>query len=144
MELVVTSTIVVGIAIFAVVLSRSETRQRNRKLEAVFSGRERLAVDQFYERYFKTNGVLLRVVAGVRKILEEQLLADMSRLTDTDDFSKNLNFFFDFDSMADVEIVCALEKEFVINISDDEARKTKTINEIVQLVYRKLEVKDAT
>ena len=143
MELVVTSTIVVGIAIFAVVLSRSETRQRNRKLEAVFSGRERLAVDQFYERYFKTNGVLLRVVAGVRKILEEQLLADMSRLTDTDDFSKNLNFFFDFDSMADVEIVCALEKEFVINISDDEARKTKTINEIVQLVYRKLEVKDA-
>ena len=144
MELVFTSAIVVGIAIFAVVLSRSETRKRNRKFEAVFSGRERLAVDQFYEKYFKDNGVPLRVVAGVRKILEEQLLADMSRLTDTDDFSKNLNFFFYFDSMADVEIACALEKEFVINISDDEAEKTKTINDIVQLVCRKLEVKDAT
>jgi acyl carrier protein len=144
MELVITSAIVVGVAILAVVFSRSESHQRNKKFEAVFAGREQLAIDQFYEKYFKDRGVPLHVVSGVRKILEEQLLADMSRLTDTDDFSKNLNFFFDFDSMVDVEIVCALEKEFSINISDEEAVNTKTINDIMQLVFRKLEDKDAT
>jgi acyl carrier protein len=143
MELLVASATVLGVAILAVVVLRSESHQRNKKFEAVFSGREQLAIDQFYERYFKARGIPLHVVSGVRKILEEQLLADMSRLTDTDDFSKNLNFFFDFDSMVDVEIVCALEKEFGIEISDEEAINTKTINDIMQLVCRKLEVKDA-
>jgi acyl carrier protein len=143
MELLVASATVLGVAILAVVVLRSESHQRNKKFEAVFSGREQLAIDQFYERYFKARGIPLHVVSGVRKILEEQLLADMSRLTDTDDFSKNLNFFFDFDSMVDVEIVCALEKEFGIEISDEEAINTKTINDMMQLVCRKLEVKDA-
>ena len=143
MELLVASATVLGVAILAVVVLRSESHQRNKKFEAVFSGREQLSIDQFYERYFKARGIPLHVVSGVRKIVEEQLLADMSRLTDTDDFSKNLNFFFDFDSMVDVEIVCALEKEFGIEISDEEAINTKTINDMMQLVCRKLEVKDA-
>jgi acyl carrier protein len=62
----------------------------------------------------------------------------MSRLADNDDFSKNLSFFWDFDSMADVEIVCALEEKFGIKISDEEAEKAHTISEIVNLVYSKI------
>ena len=144
MELVVTSAIVVGIAILSVVLSRSESKQREKKFEAAFAGRDQLDIDQFYERFYKGKGVSPQIVGGVRKVLEGVLLADMSRLADTDDFSKNLNFFFEFDSMADVELICALEKEFEINITDNEAMNTKTINDIVQLVCHKLEVHDAT
>ena len=144
MELVVTSAIVVGIAILSVVLSRSESKQRETKFEAAFAGRDQLDIDQFYERFYKGKGVSPQIVGGVRKVLEEVLLADMSRLADTDDFSKNLNFFFEFDSMADVELICALEKEFEIQITDNEAMNTKTINDIVQLVCHKLEAHDAT
>lgn len=78
------------------------------------------------------------MVVGVGTILEEQLSADLSRLRDTDDLSKNLAFFWDFDSLADVEIVCALEERFGIKISDEEAERTKTVADIVHLVQTKL------
>ena len=44
------------------------------------------------------------VVDDVRKVLELHLNADLSRLHAEDDFSKNLKFFFDRESMVDVEM----------------------------------------
>jgi len=127
--------LLVGVYGFA----RYENLQKRKKVEAAFSGRESQTVEQFYESYFKAKGVPFRIIEGIRRILEVQLGADMSRLKDSDDFSKNLSFFWDFDSMADVEIACALEKEFNIKISDDEAVKAHTVNDIVSLVWRKLQ-----
>jgi acyl carrier protein len=61
----------------------------------------------------------------------------MSRLNLDDDFSQNLSFFWDYDSMANVEIICSLEEKFKIKILDKEAEETKTVNDIVNLVARK-------
>lgn len=115
-----------------------ERSKKNNLIESAFSGRAHLTTEDFYSRFFKTQGVPFHIVEGVRRILSEQLDADMSRLHDEDDFSKNLDFFWEFDSMADVEIICALEKEFGINITDEEAENTHTVKDIVLLVARKV------
>ena len=117
--------------------SRWESAQRKQKIKAAFAGRESRSPYQFYEAYFKHQGIHFEVVDGVRQILQEQLNADMSCLTDSDDFSKNLRFFWDYDSMSEVEIVCALEKRFGITLSDVEAANAHTVGDIVELVWSK-------
>lgn len=135
MKILLGITIVVVLGIISV---RLESWRKTRKIEIAFSGRQPIETEQFYDRYFKAKGIPFYIVDGVRSILEEQLSADMSRLAGNDDFSNNLSFFWDFDSMADVEIVCALKEKFGIKISDEEAEKTHTISEIVNLVYSKI------
>lgn len=115
-----------------------EPRAKERKLSEAFAGREPLTSDEFYERYFLQLGVKREVVVGIRKILEERLGADMSCLLAEDDFSKNLSFFWDFDSMADVEIIIAIEEHFQVKITDAEAEKTHTVSELVELVSGKV------
>lgn len=117
---------------------RSESRAKERKVQETFAGRESLSPEAFYERYFTGLGIAPEVVVGIRKILQEQLGADMSRLHAEDDFSKNLSFFWDFDSMADVELVLAIEEYFQIKITDPEAEKTQTVSELVHLVSNKV------
>lgn len=133
-------SIFAGLAVVAFVVwsTRRESRAREKKIQEAFAGRESLAPEEFYDRYFLGLGVAPEVVSGVRKILEEQLAADMSRLHAEDDFSKNLSFFWDFDSMANVEIVLAIEEHFQIKIADPEAEQTHTVSELVQLVSRKV------
>jgi acyl carrier protein len=127
-----------GGVVVVIALVRLHSLRRARKIEAAFAGREAFAAEEFYDKHFRALGVPLEVVVGVRSILEEQLSADLSRLRGTDDFSKNLSFFWDFDSLADVQIVCALEERFGIKISDEEAQHAKTVAEIVHLVQRKI------
>jgi acyl carrier protein len=127
-----------GGVVLLVALVRLDSLRRARKIEAAFAGREALSLEAFYEKYFRSQGVPLAVATGVRLVLEEQLSADLSRLRDTDDFSKDLAFFWDFDSLANVEIVCALEERFGIKISDEEAERAKTVSDIVHLVQTKL------
>jgi acyl carrier protein len=63
--------------------------------------------------------------------------ADLSFLKDSDDFSRNLSFFWDFDSMTNVELVQEIEKRFGIHISDQEAEATRTVRQLVDLVQAK-------
>jgi len=128
----------IAVVAFIVRSVRSERRAKDKEVQEAFAGRESLAPEEFYDRYFLVLGVASEVVVGIRKILEEQLDADMSRLRAEDDFSKNLSFFWDFDSMADVEIVLAIEEHFQIKIADSEAQKTHTVSELVQLVSSKV------
>lgn len=123
--------------IFVVLNVRAEKAAKAQKVATAFANREALSIDAFYHRYFKSAEIPYFVVAGVIKILAEYLDTDMSRLSAADDFSKNLSFFWDYDSMADVEIICALEKEFNIKILNEEAEKTTTVNDIVNLIARK-------
>lgn len=128
----------IALAAFVVWSIRSKSRAKERKIQETFAGREPLTPEAFYDRYFLGLGVAPEVVVGIRKILEEQLGADMSRLRAEDDFSKNLRFFWDFDSMADVELVLAIEDHFQIKIADPEAEKTRTVSELVHLVSNKV------
>lgn len=59
-------------------------------------------------------------------------------LKDTDDFSKELSFFGEMDSMADVEAVIAFEEEFGIKISDEESQNMKTFRDMVLTINRKI------
>lgn len=129
---------IVAAVVLMALFIRRESSRKARSVEAAFAGREPLLAKQFYERYFSEQGIAFDVVDGVRTILEQELDADMSRLTNTDDFSTNLSFFWDFDSMANVQIICALEKRFAIKIADEEAEATKTVGDIVALVNRKI------
>ena len=115
----------------------NDSNERQQKLEHVFSGREPLDDLELWENYFRRLGVALDTVARVRRILSEILEADLLRIRDTDDFSKELAFFWDLDSFADVEIVQALEKEFHIRITDAEAAAMKTLRDIVLGVHLK-------
>lgn len=113
-------------------------RKRKRVIENSFAGREALDEMTFYERYFQAQGVPFFIVLKVRKILEETLEADLSRLRAEDDFTKNLSYFFQYDSWASIEIVERLEEEFAIKITDAEAARTHTVEEIINLVWLKL------
>lgn len=140
----VTALIVTLLIVFALLAIRTEKAAKARKVATVFADRESLSIEDFYHRYYNATDIPYFIVAGVINILEQHLDADMSRLSAEDDFSKNLNFFWDYDSMADVEIICALEKQFNINILGEEAEKTQTVNDIINLVTRKTALTNTT
>ena len=116
----------------------SDSYEKHDNLEHVFNGRDPLDDAQLWESYFRHEGVALDTVARVRCILSEILDADLLRIRDSDDFSKELNFFWELDSLADVEIVQALEQEFHITITDAEAVAMHTLRDIVLGVHAKL------
>jgi len=109
-----------------------------KKLNKAFEGRESLTNKEFYNLYFKNSNTPEHIVNGVKEILEEQLGENLEKISAEDDFSKNINFFFERDSMADVEIVICLENKFNIKIEDSEAVETHTVRDIVNLVWRKI------
>ena len=115
-----------------------QSRAKEKKIENVFAGRPPLDERTFYETYFESRGAPFFVVNKVRQILEEELGADLSRLSAKDDFAHNLSFFWDYESMASVEIVIRLENEFDIKITDAEAERATTIDELINLVWSKV------
>lgn len=112
---------------------------RKTLIQNAFDGRVSATEADSYRRFFRLAGVPDAVACGVKQVLEDVLDADLSSLRAEDDFSTNLGFFFERDSMADVEIVVELEKRFNIRIADSEAANVSTIEEIVFLVWSKLE-----
>jgi acyl carrier protein len=125
--------IVIGIPIL-----RYQTKRKRQKLQIVFSGRQPLNAQTFYEKYFRALDIPADIVIKIRNILEEILEADLSCLQAEDDLTKNLSFLFDYDSMAGEELVSKLEEEFKINITFAEAENAHTIEEIVKLVRFKV------
>jgi len=127
-----------------IILGVTGERQRRKKIEKVFENRQELDERDFYERYFKSKNIPFYVIKKIREILEEVLEADLSRLSAEDDFAKNLNFFWQEDSMADVEILEKLEEEFEIKFdqSDFKDLQTTSVNDIVDIVWRKVKNKN--
>lgn len=112
-------------------------RQLEAKLDEAFHGRDPLNGEQFYEAYFAKRGIPKEIPLSVKRIFEEHFGTDFSRLSDDDDFSKELSFIWNYDSMVDVEIVIAIEEEFGIKVSDAEATEMKTIKAIVETIWKK-------
>lgn len=133
-----TTLCILACVALCVIFARWESWRRDRKIEAVFAGREALNPEQFYEQHFKNHGVPFDIAASVMAILEEQLSTDLSRLRGKDDFTRELRFLWTFDSMASVEVVLALEKTFNIDITDAETDRIRTVSDIVLLVHSKI------
>jgi acyl carrier protein len=107
-------------------------------IDYVFAGREPLDDHKLWKRHFRHLGVAMDTVVRVRRILSQVLEADLSRIRDWDDFSKELAFFWEFDSLADMTMLVALEDEFGIAITDAEAQTMNTLKDIVLHVQGKL------
>ena len=113
-------------------------RVRKRRLNHLFTGRELLTPQLFYDRYFSASGIAPELVIAIRQIFEQELETELPYLQPEDSFADNLRFLFAFDSMADVALVVALEEHFRIRIDDQEAQEARTVADLVQLVARKM------
>lgn len=120
------------------VLASSQSSRSRRMLEQAFAGRRSLTDDEFFQEHFSSMGVAREVPITVRRVLSQELGADLGRVMPDDDFTKNLKFLLGRDSMASVAIVWSLEKEFGVTITDKEASAMHTVKDIVLGVSSKL------
>ncbi|HUG27527.1 MAG: acyl carrier protein [Gemmatimonadales bacterium] len=74
------------------------------------------------------------IVEKVKDIIVEELGVEREKLTDTASFMEDLGA----DSLDTVELVMAFEKEFDIDIPDEEAEKLRTVGDALKYLNEKL------
>ena len=70
------------------------------------------------------------IVSKVKEITSEQLGVDESQITPEAKFVDDLGA----DSLDTVELVMALEEEFDLEISDEEAERLTTVNRVISYI----------
>ncbi len=70
----------------------------------------------------------------VRDIIVEELGVEREKLTDDASFMEDLGA----DSLDTVELVMAFEKEFDIDIPDEEAEKLRTVGDAMKYMHEKI------
>lgn len=108
------------------------------RIEKAFGGRAPLTDDEFYTIFYGGTGIPKGIVIGIKAIFKMHFGHDLRRLHKTDGFSKELAAFIESDDMVGVEIILAMEHEFSISISDEEAINLDTFDDSVQLVWAKV------
>ena len=73
------------------------------------------------------------ISAKVKAIIVEKLVIDESEVTDDSNFMSDLGA----DSLDTVELIMEFEKEFDLQIPDDEAEKITTVGEAIKYVEDK-------
>jgi len=74
------------------------------------------------------------VAERVKKIVVEHLGVDEAKVTENASFIDDLGA----DSLDTVELVMAFEKEFDIDIPDEEAEKLRTVGQALQYLHEKM------
>ena len=74
------------------------------------------------------------MVEKVKDIIVEELGVEREKLTDSASFMEDLGA----DSLDTVELVMAFEKEFDIDIPDEEAEKLKTVGDALRYLQEKM------
>ncbi|MEZ4457975.1 MAG: acyl carrier protein [Gemmatimonadales bacterium] len=74
------------------------------------------------------------MVDKVKDIIAEELGVEREKLTDEASFMEDLGA----DSLDTVELVMAFEKEFDIDIPDEEAEKLKTVGDALKYLQEKM------
>jgi acyl carrier protein len=74
------------------------------------------------------------IVEKVKDIIVEELGVEREKLTDSASFMEDLGA----DSLDTVELVMAFEKEFDIDIPDEEAEKLRTVGDALNYLNEKL------
>jgi acyl carrier protein len=70
----------------------------------------------------------------VKDIIAEELGVEREKLTDSASFMEDLGA----DSLDQVELVMAFEKEFDIDIPDEEAEKLRTVGDALKYLHEKM------
>jgi acyl carrier protein len=73
----------------------------------------------------------------VRDIIAEELGVEREKLTDDASFMEDLGA----DSLDQVELVMAFEKEFDIDIPDEDAEKMRTVGDALKYLHEKMGTK---
>mgnify|MGYP000082493998 CR=1 FL=1 len=116
--------LIISLLVFGVIvlcLLVDSDKKTKRQLDDLFANRNRSDDNEYYDIFFSDSGIPKNVVSRIRSLFSEHIGVDLSLLEADDDFSTDYSLIWDLDSMADVEIVISLEKEFGIEISDGEA-----------------------
>ncbi|MEX0690422.1 MAG: acyl carrier protein [Gemmatimonadales bacterium] len=74
------------------------------------------------------------IVEKVKDIIAEELGVEKDKLTDAAAFMEDLGA----DSLDQVELVMAFEKEFDIDIPDEEAEKLRTVGDALKFLNAKM------
>ena len=74
------------------------------------------------------------MIEKVKDIIVEELGVEREKLTDSASFMEDLGA----DSLDTVELVMAFEKEFDIDIPDEEAEKLRTVGDALKYLHEKL------
>lgn len=74
------------------------------------------------------------IVEKVKDIIAEELGVEKEKLTDDASFMEDLGA----DSLDQVELVMAFEKEFDIDIPDEEAEKLRTVGDALKFLDEKM------
>lgn len=132
--------IIVLVIIFALVVSyfNPETRQSNAKLQHLLEERPKRSHEDYRAVFFTQSDVTLEIIEVIRDIFDDQFGLDLRGLESDDDLSAEYSVIWDMDSMADVEIVVALEKTFGIEIANGEAAELRSLRMIAELVAAKI------
>lgn len=118
-------------------LSSGDTKGAE-EMERLFGNRTILDYQQFFEAYYAGSAVSREVAVGVRNLFIKCLPFDMRRLAPGDSFKSELNFVWKHDSLADVELLCEIEKQFGVKITDAEGVEASTMGDVIELVQAKL------
>ena len=70
------------------------------------------------------------ISSKIKAIIVEKLVIDESEVTDTASFTADLGA----DSLDTVELIMEFEKEFNIQISDEDAEKIQTVADVVKYI----------
>ncbi len=70
------------------------------------------------------------ISSKVKAIIVEKLVIDESEVTESANFTADLGA----DSLDTVELIMEFEKEFNIQISDEDAEKIKTVGDVVKYI----------
>ena len=74
------------------------------------------------------------IAERVKKIVVEHLGVDEAKVTDSASFIDDLGA----DSLDTVELVMAFEKEFDVDIPDEEAEKLRTVGDAMKYLHEKM------
>lgn len=136
------SVAIIVFSLIAIVLicsyfSPGEQRIRAR-VKHLLEDRPKLSHQDYCQEHFPNSAVSAEIVSKVRDLFNEQFGLDLRGLAPDDDLSKEYSVVWDMDSLADVEILVGLEKEFGIQITDAEVATLKNVRMIAELVAEKL------
>lgn len=126
--------LVPGIAIF-IYLSRRIERDERAQVSAVTADRPALTPEEFGTRYF--SGEAAHVATRCRRIFAEFYRFDSSRIHPDDKLYAELRFAAQ-DALDADEFLMAIEEEFGVSFSSDEARQFLTMRDITEAIVRKL------
>jgi acyl carrier protein len=135
----------VAIIVFSVIViilvcsyfSPGEQRTRA-KFHHLLEERPKRPHEDYWQAYFPGSLVTPEMVSKIRNLFDDQFGMDLRGLGPDDDLSKEYSMIWEMDSLADVEILVGLEKEFGIQITHAEAASLKSVRMIAELVAAKL------